>query len=134
MFGVKAGFLKATLDKTDLILSVVNNKAGVNVYRPAVSAQDAGTNSMKSAQGQIAYGTANQLVQPLFHCAGRLVGEGNGHDAEGANATNSGEVSDTVSDNPGLATAGTGQDKHRPLNRLHGFPLCRIKLSQYIHS
>jgi hypothetical protein len=72
-------------------------------------------------------------VKPLLHFPGGFVGEGNRHNAAGANPTNLDKVSYTMSNDPGFATARTSQNQHRSTNSLYGFSLGGIKLSQNVH-
>ena len=63
----------------------------------------------------------------------RIVDAVSKHDMARANAAYLDEIGNTVGDNPGLTAAGTGQNEHRPANRLYRLPLRRVKLGKYIH-
>ncbi|VVB64164.1 Uncharacterised protein [uncultured archaeon] len=91
--------------------------------------QDAGTGGMKSAQGQPLHSASQKMVDPFFHLAGCLIGEGDRQDAIGTDAADSYQVSHAVSDDPGLARTRACHNKHRALDSLDGFLLSWIEVS-----
>ena len=66
---------------------------------------------------------AHQSLQPALHRPGRLVGEGDGHDAVRADAADPHQVGDAMGDYPGFATTRPGDDEDGAVNGLDGLPL-----------
>ena len=71
---------------------------------------------------------ADEVPDAFAHLGGRLVGEGDGGDARGLHARLQDEMSDAVSDEPGLAGAGTGEHQQRPPGMRDGDPLLLVQL------
>jgi len=123
LLGVEVKRLKAALDQAHLVLAVVDDEAGVDANGFAVTVQYSGTDGVEGTHSQLVNGAAGQLPQTLFHRPGRLIGEGDCHDAARADATDLDEIGDAVGDNPCLATPGAGQNQHRPAYGFNGFSL-----------
>ena len=113
--------------RLSLVVVVVDDELRAQAHGLAVAAQDAGTDGVERAQRQVLDGACQQDLQPLSHLPGRLVGERHRHDAARIDAHHLDQIGDAVSDDPGLAAAGTGQDEERPLNGLGGCALSGIK-------
>src|SRR6185295_15483043 len=71
---------------------------------------------------------AQQVLHPLAHLAGRLVGEGHGGDVAGIDAHLLDQPEDAVGDDPGLAGPRAGEDELRPLAMRDGGDLLRVEL------
>ena len=76
------------------------------------AAQDAHATAVKRAHHHTAHAAAHQLFDAFAHFAGRLVGEGDGHDMPGRDAEFGDKVSDTVGQDAGFAAAGAGKDEN----------------------
>ncbi len=88
----------------------------------AVLAQDSAAAGMKGGnQGGIA-GT-EQLLHPLGHLFGCLVGKGHGQDVPVTHPMFTDQMHNPVGDHPGLAGTGPGQDQKRAFGMLNGLLL-----------
>ncbi len=88
---------------------------------------------MKGTDGQFSHRAVGQLVQPLHHLSGGLIGKGNRHNVTGTDLADLNQIGYPVSNDPGLAAARPGQNQHWPTNRLHSFSLRGVKLDQDVH-
>jgi len=64
---------------------------------------------VERANPQPFHAFTQQMLHPVFHFPGGLVGEGDGHNIEQAHAHGLGEVGDPVGEHPGLARSRSGQ-------------------------
>ena len=133
LLGVELKRLKAAFDQGHLVLGVVDDEAGIDANGLAITAQDTGADGVEGPDGQLINGAARQLPQALLHLPGRLVGEGDRHDAVRADPTDLDEVGDAMGDNPCLAAPGPGQNQHRPTDRLNSLSLRRIEVGKNVH-
>ncbi len=93
-----------------------------------MAAQDLHADGVEGADpGHALDHLAHHLADAFFHFARRLVGEGDGEDFRGPRAAEAQDVGDPGRQHPGLAGAGAGKHQHRPVERLHGFPLLGIE-------
>ena len=101
------------LDQRHLVGPVVDGEAPGEADGGAVAPQDPGADGVEGADGRLARRLlADEPGDPLAHLAGRLVGEGDGHDLPRFVARGD-EVRDAVSEHPRLPAAGAGQDEER---------------------
>ena len=133
LLGVEVKRLKAALDQAHLVLVVVDDESRIDANGFAVTVQDSGTDGVEGTDGQLVNGATGQLPQTRLHLPGRLVGEGNRHDAARADATDLDEIGDAVGDNPCLAAPGSGQNQHRTTYSFNGFSLRGVKFGQNVH-
>ena len=68
----------------------------------------------------------HQLPHPFAHFAGRLIGEGDRHDAMGGHVAFFDQVGDLTGDYTGFARAGTGQHQQGAVNIVYSFGLAGI--------
>ncbi len=84
--GSSPKLLEALLEQAYLVVVVINDEFGVDADGLAVAPQNAGADGVKGAQRQVFDLPADQLVEPLLHLPGGFIGEGDRHDAVGADA------------------------------------------------
>jgi hypothetical protein len=82
---------------------------------------------VKSREPHVLGLETQKLVHALAHLARRLVGEGDGEDALGSDATDPDQVGDPVGEDAGLSASRAGNHEERTLGRLHGRPLLCVQ-------
>ena len=85
------------------------------------------------AEGDAASQPAEEAFDAVTELAGRLVREGDGHDARGRYTDLVDHVGDAVGDDACLTATGTSQNEQRPLGVSDGFVLGWVKPFEYGH-
>jgi len=76
---------------------------------------------------------ADDMLHPLLHLLGGLVGEGHGEDPVRRHLEVQDQVGDPVGDDAGFSGAGAGQDEQRPFGVLYRGELFRVESGQVEH-
>ncbi len=121
-------------DQAELVVGIEDGVVAGDTGRIGLTAQDAGTSGVEGAQREAT--TARRTDKPLQslpHLAGRLVGEGDGHDTPGGDAELPHQPGDAVGEHAGLATARPGQHQHRAIGGGDGFLLLGVQSLEEIH-
>ena len=95
--------------------------------------QHAGAHSVEGAHSHVVRHGANEAAQPFLHLPGRLVGEGDRHDAVGVDAILLNDMRNAMGDDARLAAAGARQDKQRPAGVGHRAALLRVQGCKNVH-
>ena len=125
-------FAQAGLQQILGVFAVQDGKIRLVSQGERVAAQNTGADGMKGAAPQPRQYPAQQVVDPLHHFLGRLVGEGQKQHGFRRNALFQ-EEGDTVSQRAGLARAGAGDDQSGARRRRHGRVLLLIQLLRIIN-
>ena len=116
-----------------LVIRVVDGKVGIIAQTVYMPAQDAHAGRVEGADPDALRAKADDIVHPLPHLPGRLVGEGDGQDVPGIDPPLLDEVGDPVGQDPGLPGACPGQDEERALRVVYSLPLLFIQCVVYAH-
>jgi hypothetical protein len=125
--------LQELLQEPDLIVDIEHGEIGFQLHQFGMGAQDAAADRMKRAEPRHAFHRlAQHLAEAQLHLARRLVGEGDGEDFAGPGPPGAQDVGDAAGQHAGFAGAGTRQDQHRPLQRLHRLALLGIEAGEIL--
>ena len=94
--------------------------------------EEAGTEGVEGAYGQVLGPYAQKRAQTLFHFPRGLVGEGNRQDVPGRNAQAQNQVGNAVGQHARLTRTGSGPHEHRAGGRGHGLPLLGVEFVQKV--
>ena len=117
------------LDEPDLVAGVEDVEVPAQAHPLAVAAHHHQAVAVEGADGGGERVHAEQVLDPVAHLAGRLVGEGHGGDGAGIDAHLLDEPVDAVGDDPGLARPRAGEDELRPLAVGDGRDLLGVQLA-----
>jgi hypothetical protein len=84
---------------------------------------------MEGTKGQGFHCLSEEVFKSLLHFPGGLIGKGNCYDVMGAYTARFNQISNSMSNNLGLATTRPSQYQYGTFNSLHGLSLGRIKRS-----
>ena len=105
------------LHQADLVVRIEDCEIGTQADQFGVAAENFGADGVKGAKPRHAFGNgAEQMPDPLFHLACRLVGEGDGENLGGERFASRNHVGDTGGENAGFACSGTCKNKNRAVN------------------
>ena len=131
---VQVQILDDVADEGLLIVLVVDAEAPVVPKGFDLHGQKPRAETVEGEQPHAAF-PAGQLLHPLLHLLGSLVGEGQRQDMIGSHALFRDEVGDPHGQHPGLAAAGAGQYQQGAFRTGDRFPLGRIQFRQiYFHT
>ncbi len=131
--GIVIQVQQALLDQALLVFLVVDHEIRFEADRFTALTQDAGADGVKGAHGEVVGDAGQQLLQPLLHFPGSLIGKCHRHYVLRAHSACLDQVGDAVCDDARLAAAGPCQYQQRPPYVLYRFLLGRIKSVQDIH-
>ena len=137
-FVVEGEALEGLLDDGLLVGLVVDGEgAGKALVANAegfdVAAEDAHAEAVEGGDGGLGEGAvAEDLFDALAHLLGGLVGEGDGEDVVGGDASLFNEVGDAVSDDAGFAAAGAGEQEHGAVDGEDSLALLRVHVGEEI--
>ncbi len=120
------GRAEEPFDDAAAVGGVVDGEGGGVAERLAVAAEDASARSVERHEPEPAPGIAGQGAGTRSHLLGGLVGEGDGEDPVGLDASGGQQPRDSVSQHPRLARPGAGEDQQRPARVLDRFALGRV--------
>ncbi len=122
-------------DQVVAVGGIEDGEAGLQAHVAVFAAQDVEAQVVEGGHGQaLAFAFLQQTAGALAHLAGRLVGEGDGHDVARRQAVVLDQVGDLGGDHPGLAAAGAGQHQQGCVHMPHGGMLMGVESCHGSHS
>ena len=134
LFGVDPQALADIFHDRLLIIRIIDRKGILVAQQVDMTAQDPDAHGMEGRDPDAFRPETDQAVHPVPHFAGCLIGKCNGQDVPGVDLTFLHQIGDPVGNDPGLAAAGTGQNKNRPFCLADGLLLFPVQGIIYAHT
>ena len=128
--GVDVQLLEAALDHPQRVGLVVDREGALVAEPLGVGAEDPRAGRVEGHHPHQPRHAADQLLDPLAHLAGGLVGERDREDLGRLRLPGGQQVGDSVGEHARLAGAGAGEDQERPLAVRDRLALRRVQLRE----
>ena len=133
VFCVDAESLAGLLHQCLLIIGIIDRESRLIAQQINVAPQNADAHGMESGDPDSMGISSQDLIHPLPHLTGSLVGKGDRENIPGIHLTLVDQICDAVRDHTCLSAAGTRQDQDRSLRLEAGFLLLPVQCFIYGH-